>query len=78
MNSILVFFLAFCFCLISVISYGKIFEKLFLNNISVQGDRLVYTGFYGLMFLTIISLFTSCSITKNTSEKPCCKKEIKK
>ena len=65
MNSILVFFLAFFFCLISVISYGKIFEKLFLNNISVQGDRLVYTGFYGLMFLTIISLFTSYFFAHN-------------
>ena len=65
MNDILVFFLAFFFCLISVISYGKIFEKLFLNNISFDSDRSVYTGFYGLMVLTIISLFTSYFVPHN-------------
>ena len=65
MNDILIFFLAFFLCLISVISYGKIFEKLFLNNISFDNDRSVYTGFYGLMVLTIISLFTSYFVPHN-------------
>ena len=65
MNDILIFFIAFFFCLISVVSYGKIFERLFLNNNSLQSDKLVYTGFYGLMFLTIISLFTSYFFSHN-------------
>jgi hypothetical protein len=59
MMDIITFLSAFFFCLISVISYGKIFERLCFNKISPNSDRLIYTGFFGLMFLTSISLITS-------------------
>ena len=61
----LIFFTAFFFCLISVISYGKIFEKICFSEISLNSEKLIYTGFFGLMFLTIISLFTSYFVPHN-------------
>ena len=65
MTDILIFFIAFFFCLISVISYGKIFERLCFNNILRNSDKLIYTGFFGLMFLTLISLITSYFVPHN-------------
>jgi len=65
MNDFLIFFVAFFFCLISVISYGKIFERLFLRNVFFDDNISVYTGFYGLTFLTLISLFTSYFVPHN-------------
>ena len=65
MNDFLIFFVAFFFCLISVISYGKIFERLFLRNVFLDDNISVYTGFYGLTFLTLISLFTSYFVPHN-------------
>ena len=38
MNDFLIFFVAFFFCLISVISYGKIFERLFLRNVFLDDN----------------------------------------
>ena len=65
MSDFLIFFVAFFLCLISVISYGKIFERLFLRNIFFNDNISVYTGFYGLTFLTLISLFTSYFVPHN-------------
>ena len=65
MIDIIIFLTAFFFCLISVISYGKIFERLCFNKILPNSDRLIYTGFFGLMFLTLISLITSYFIPHN-------------
>ena len=52
-------------CLISVLGYGKIYAKIFLNNINFRDNLNIYIGFYGLMLLTLISLFTSFFLKHN-------------
>ena len=42
-----------------MIGYGKIFENLCFGKFNKKDDNLIYTGFYGLMFVTLISLITS-------------------
>ena len=59
MNNLFIFILSFYFCLISVLAYGVLFEKIFIKKVDVNENISIYTGFYGLMFLTLISLFTS-------------------
>ena len=59
MIDLVIFFSFFYVCLISVLGYGKIFVKIFINNVSVKEDINILIGFYGLMFLTLISLLTS-------------------
>ena len=59
MINLVIFIIFFYICLISVLGYGKIFVQIFLNNINFKEDIDIYVGFYGLMFLTLISLFTS-------------------
>ena len=53
------FFYFFYISLVSILGYGKIFQKVFLNKIDHDQDLNLYLGFYGLAFLTLISLFTS-------------------
>ena len=65
MIEIIIFFLAFYFCMLSVISYGNMFEKLCFGKLKSEDDTLIYTGFYGLMFLTLISLVTSYFMPHN-------------
>lgn len=65
MQNFLVFFLSFYFLLISIIGYGKIFENLCFRKYKKKNDNLIYTGFYGLMFVTLISLITSYFIPHN-------------
>ena len=65
MKEIIIFFLSFYFCMLSVISYGNMFEKLCFAKLKSEEDTLIYTGFYGLMFLTLISLVTSYFIPHN-------------
>lgn len=65
MQNFLVFFLSFYFLLISIIGYGKIFENLCFRKYNKKDDNLIYTGFYGLMFVTLISLITSYFIPHN-------------
>jgi len=65
MNNLLIFILSFYFCLISVLAYGNLFQKIFLKKSSINENISIYTGFYGLMFLTLISLFTSYFIQHN-------------
>ena len=65
MKEIIIFFLSFYFCMLSVISYGNMFEKLCFAKLKSEDDTLIYTGFYGLMFLTLISLVTSYFIPHN-------------
>ena len=52
------------FCLVSVLAYGNFFQKVFLK-ISIEEDINIYTGFYGLMLLTLISLITSYFVQHN-------------
>ena len=65
MNNLLIFILSFYFCLISVLAYGNLFQKIFLDKKIISNNINIYTGFYGLMFLTMISLFTSYFIQHN-------------
>lgn len=65
MQNSLIFFLSFYFLLISIIGYGKIFENLCFGKFTNNKNNLIYTGFYGLMFVTLISLITSYFIAHN-------------
>jgi len=65
MKEIVILFLSFYFCMLSVISYGNMFEKLCFAKLKSEDDNLIYTGFYGLMFLTLISLVTSYFMPHN-------------
>tara|TARA_B110000483_G_C18192398_1_gene541509 strand:- start:470 stop:2152 length:1683 start_codon:yes stop_codon:yes gene_type:complete len=65
MQSLLIFFLSFYILLISIIGYGKLFENLCFGEFNKKDDNLIYTGFYGLMFVTLISLITSYFIPHN-------------
>ena len=65
MQNSLIFFLSFYFLLISIIGYGKIFENLCFGKFTNNKNNLIYTGFYGLMFVTLISLITSFFIAHN-------------
>ena len=66
MTDILIFFLFFYLLLISVIGFGFIFQNTVLGKIvNFDDQKIIYTGFYGLLFLTIISLFTSLFFAHN-------------
>ena len=65
MINIIIFILSFYFCLISVLAYGNFFQRIFLAKKNINGNIDVYTGFYGLMFLTLISLITSYFVQHN-------------
>ena len=54
-----IFLFFFFISLVSILGYGKIFQKSLLNKIDHDQDLNLYLGFYGLAFLTLISLFTS-------------------
>ncbi len=60
MFEFLIFLSFFYFFLISVMGYGFFFQKILSRNIiNLKDSRIIYTGFYGLFFITVISLFTS-------------------
>tara|TARA_B100000959_G_scaffold285116_1_gene358793 strand:- start:4289 stop:5974 length:1686 start_codon:yes stop_codon:yes gene_type:complete len=63
MKEIIIFILSFYFLLISVISYGIIFQKICFGQIN--NNDFIYTGFYGLMFVTFIALLTSFFLPHN-------------
>ena len=66
MIDVLIFFLFFYLLLISVIGFGFIFQNSILGTIENFDDqKIIYTGFYGLFFLTFISLFTSLFFAHN-------------
>jgi len=65
MINIIIFILSFYFCLISVLAYGNFFQRIFLAKKNINQNIDVYTGFYGLMFLTLISLITSYFVQHN-------------
>lgn len=59
-QQILLFYSFFYITLISVIGYGFLFNKIcFASFKSSKNEGIIYVGFYGLFFLTLISLFTS-------------------
>ena len=66
MSNIIIFFLTFYILLISVIGYGILFQNLCFGTIKDMRDqKVIYTGFYGLFLITLISLITSLFISHN-------------
>ena len=66
MLNIIIFLFAFYILLISVIGYGMLFQNLFLGNFQDMKDQnVIFTGFYGLLLLTFISLITSLFLAHN-------------
>ncbi len=66
MSSFLLFFFVFYILLISVIGYGILFQRLCYEKkkITLNNDE-IFLGFYGLFFLTFISIITSLFIPHN-------------
>ena len=66
MSNIIIFFLTFYILLISVIGYGILFQNLCFGTIKdMKNEKVIYTGFYGLFLLTLISLVTSLFLPHN-------------
>ena len=50
----------FYLILISVIGYGVFFQNIIIGRIKkIDDQKTIYLGFYGLLFLTFLSLVTS-------------------
>ena len=68
MDKIIIFFSFFYLFLISIIGFGFFFQKICFtakkNKIFDEQD-IIYTGFYGLFFLTFVSLITSLFVPHN-------------
>ena len=60
MINIIVFFFSFFILLSSTIGYGILFKKLCFNTFDNHSEEnLIFIGFYGLFFLTLISLISN-------------------
>ena len=58
--NLLIFITSFFILLISIIGYGIFFQKLCFNDLNKNiFEKKIYVGFYGLITLTFISLFSS-------------------
>tara|TARA_Y100000022_G_scaffold62472_1_gene53618 strand:+ start:411 stop:2102 length:1692 start_codon:yes stop_codon:yes gene_type:complete len=66
MLNIIIFFSSFYLLLISVIGYGLIFKILIFGSFKDMTDqKSIYIGFYGLFFITFVSVITSLVIPHN-------------
>ncbi len=66
MNNLIYFFVYFYLLLVSVIGFGFFFQRIcFTGNKKFYDEKIIYTGFYGLFFLTLISLITSLFVPHN-------------
>ncbi|MBD1148559.1 hypothetical protein IDH11_01890 [Pelagibacterales bacterium SAG-MED30] len=66
MSNIIIFLFTFYILLISVIGYGILFQKLCFGTFKdLKDQKAIYTGFYGLFLLTLISLITSLFLAHN-------------
>lgn len=66
MLEIIIFFSFFYFFLISVIGFGIFFQKVMYGSIqNLYDQKIIFTGFYGLFLLSLISLFTSIFFSHN-------------
>jgi len=66
MNNLIYFFVYFYLALVSVIGFGFFFQRIcFDGDKKFYDEKLIYTGFYGLFFLTLISLVTSLFVPHN-------------
>ena len=60
-----VFLITFYFCLLAVIGFGEIFQKIVFGKINNFVLKLELSGFYGLFLLTLVSLITSIFVAHN-------------
>ena len=66
MNNLIFFFIYFYLLLVSVIGFGFFFQRIcFVGNKKFYDEKIIYVGFYGLFFLTLISLVTSLFVPHN-------------
>ena len=66
MTNLIIFGLTFYILLLSVIGYGLIFYGLCFESFKDLGDKnTIFIGFYGLLFITFISLITSLFVPHN-------------
>tara|TARA_Y100000591_G_C21826805_1_gene697145 strand:+ start:529 stop:2214 length:1686 start_codon:yes stop_codon:yes gene_type:complete len=60
MFDIIIFFTFYYIILLSIIGYGIFFHNICFSSLkSLSEPQSIYIGFYGLFFITLISLFTS-------------------
>ena len=66
MTKFLIFVLSFFFLLSSTIGYGIMFNNFCFKRINnLFGENSIFIGFYGLFFVTFISLFSSLFLQHN-------------
>ena len=65
MNDILIFLISFYFCLFSTLGYGNLFYKICYPKNTIKKNDLIYIGFFGLAFLTTISMISSIFVAHN-------------
>ena len=66
MTKTFIFIIFFFLTLLSTIGYGLLFQRIFFNkNISNYTNKTLYIGFFGLFFITLISLITSLIFSHN-------------
>ena len=65
MLNTLAFFFSFYILLVSVIGYGIFFQKIIYADGDDSNEIAIYIGFYGLSFITLISLISSIFFPHN-------------
>lgn len=66
MTDYIIFFISFYFLFFSVIGYGLYFQSLCFEKIkNFNDEKSIFVGFYGLFFVTLISLLTSLFLAHN-------------
>ena len=65
MNNIFIFLISFYFCLFSTLGYGNLFYKICYPQNTIKQSDLIYIGFFGLAFLTLISMVSSIFVPHN-------------
>ena len=66
MFDIVIFISAYLFLLFSILGYGIFFYRLSFEKLDdLSHENSIYIGFYGLFFVTLISLFTSLFLSHN-------------
>ena len=57
MINFFIFIFFFYISIISIVGYGKIFQRVFLNNLNYDEDVTIYLGFYGIMLINTCCLY---------------------
>ena len=66
MFDIVIFISSYLFLLFSILGFGIFFYRLSFEKIDdLSNENSIYIGFYGLFFVTLISLFTSLFLSHN-------------